>query len=108
MGPAPKCKAIGNRRWKKPTALKDVNVRTPANAPIQALGSEPVVITRRDENRDGICLFKLGTKKLARIWRYSLVLEQVAPTADHVNVLVDSELYAAGQCVAECLPSMAS
>jgi hypothetical protein len=47
-----------------------------------------------------MCPFKLGAKKLAGIWRRALVLEQIAAATDHVNALVDGELYAAGHRIA--------
>jgi hypothetical protein len=52
--------------------------------------------------------FELHAKKLTGIGRHALVLEQVAAATDHINTLVDAELYAAGQRVAQGLPSMAS
>jgi hypothetical protein len=65
---APQGKALGDRHGNKSTLLKNVNVRAPANPPIQTLGAEPVVIARSNENRDGMCRFKLGAEKLAGIW----------------------------------------
>ena len=56
----PECEALGDRRRNESTVLKHVNIRAPTNPPIQALGAEPVMIARSDENRDGICRLKLG------------------------------------------------
>jgi hypothetical protein len=52
--------------------------------------------------------FELRAKKLTGIGRYALVLEQVAAATDHIDTLVDAKLYAAGQRVAQGLPSLAS
>jgi hypothetical protein len=52
--------------------------------------------------------FELRAKKLTCIGRYALVLEQVAAATDHIDTLVDAKLYAAGQRVAQGLPSLAS
>ncbi len=103
MSTTPEGKAVLNRHRKKFSILEDVDVRAPFDTTIQAFRSYPVVIARRDKNWDRMCSFKLGAKKPACIWQYSLVLEQITTTTDHVYPLIDGELYASGQHVAQCL-----
>jgi hypothetical protein len=65
------------------------------------------VITWRDEGWNGVRAFKLATQELSCIRRDAVVLEEIATTANYVDALVDGQLDASSQRIAQGLASSA-